>query len=332
MKRNDWRLLAGCAGLLLVLLVGRGRAGPAAFTPWPESQGLAFSVSPGDPLTTSGIHPADVLGAGGVVSLGCESLGLLCDDETSGAQDDLIALSFGTDFQGGELPGLLFSAGRGALGKAGSALAGEAGCSPAEVSGDAFEGLLEGGNQQHLDGDGQACSSGGGFPLGLDESLAGDRLDALADDPCLTVDPDCNGTPDGAIFAVLAPGSPSLLLLGAGGDDILLLNAEYLPVVWADGQLDLGLVSSDVIDGLCLEEDGDGAFSAGDRLLLSLRSGSPSLANIQARPGDVLRAAPLRVVYRGAALALADADELSALTCAMVWSFSDVFLPEVMRR
>lgn len=320
------QLLATALPLALLLLAGRpilpveqhGIAAPPsslAALPPAAVQGVSFSMTAGSAATATGIHPADLLGIGGAPLIPCENLGLLCYGAGENV-DDITSLSFGDDFGEDDLPALQFSVDGAARGRTGSAVRAEASCSPAEAQADAFQSALDGNNSQTLDGDGTPCASGEGYGLSLVEGALADMIDALARDPCLTVDLNCDGVPDAPIYLTLAPGSPTLELIGATAADILVTGQEYTPSVWATGAGTLGLAAGDVIDGLCLSEDGDGSYGEEDVVVISLAPGSPTLAQIGAGPGDLLGIAPLRKVVSASALGLERADNVDALVCA----------------
>ena len=232
------------------------------FAPPPEAQNQSFSISSGSVLTASSVSPADVLGAGVYPLIICENLGLLCNDPVTGALDNVRGLSYGNDFVVTGLPPIQFSVATGSRGLTGTAVRAEADCTPAEPQADVFETALDGQNYQDLDGDGVACSSNSGFGLDLSEGVGGDNLDEIAGDPCLSVDADCNGDPDGAIFVTLAPGSPTLSAIAANPSDVLLTSSQIAPSVFASGVVDLGLQASDVVDALCVRENGDGVYDS----------------------------------------------------------------------
>jgi hypothetical protein len=326
--------LALLASVLALWLAGfplarRWLAARSAFIPPPAVQTESFSVALGGPQTQRGVLPADLLSTGVIPLVACEDLGLLCAG--SGAVDEIAALSYGNDFQGSELPAVQFSVSGASQGLPGSAVNAEANCSPAEAAADAFESALDGSNLQDLDGDGNACAANSGYGLGLDEALNGDDLDALASDPCPAVDHDCNGFLEEPVYLSLAGGSPSLALLGASPADILATGDGYTALVWAS-QAQLGLAAGDTIDAICLLEDGDLAYGPGDRLLISLAAGSPTLALINAGPADVLRASPPRPALRASQLGLLQADDLDALLCSDGLVFNDIYLPVLHKR
>jgi hypothetical protein len=325
------RLLVVPAVILSLALTTAAYAPATAPPPKPEVQTQSFSVARGGPLTTIGIHPADILGIGGLPLIPCEHLGLLCTDPASGAQDDLQALSYGWDF-GGLLPPLQFSVGVGTQGAPGTAVAAEAGCQPPEPQADAFETALDGSNGQDLDGDGVACSGNAGYGLVLSEGVVSDEVDGLARDPCQFVDLDCDGRPENPIYLVLAPGSPTLDILGATAADILVTGIEYVPLVWAEGSADLGLDPGDAIDALCLRENGSGTFDAGDQVVFSLAPGSPTLASMGASPADLLVPGEPRVTAAAGALGLRAADNVDALACSSVLLGQRLYLPVVLRQ
>jgi hypothetical protein len=314
----------------LALLAMTAQQPPAATHAPPAAvQSQGFSITAAGPATATGVHPADILGLGGAPLIPCENLGLLCYDE-AGAQDDIAGLSFGEDFTEGELPPVQFSVAAGARGADGSAVRSEADCTPAQPQADVFETALDNTNLQDLDGDGAACASGEGFGLSLTEAEESDNVDALERDPCQWVDLTCDGTPEAAIYLTLAPGSPTLTLLGASAADILVSGVEFVPMVWASAA-DLGLAATDHIDALCLHEDGDGVYSNADQLLFSLAPGSPTLTTLSASPADLLRPGLVAVGVPASALGLLTTDDVDALTCSQTFVFSDLYLPLVDR-
>lgn len=332
-KRFLRGLLAFSFGLALALAGTLQASAPApmlAGAPDFEAQTFSYSIARDSPSVTTGVHPADLLGAGGVLLIACGDLGLLCDDPTGGTVDDIVGLSFGDDFAGHGAPPVDFSVRSGGQGLAGTAVRAEAGCTPAEAGADGFAATLNGSNSQDLDGDGVACAANAGYGLALVESPTADEVDALAQDPCAAVDDDCDGTPEHGVLLTLGPDSPTLAAIGATSADILLATAGELPEVWATGAA-LGLRSGDVVDGLCVGENGDGSYGAGDRLLLSLRAGSPSLGAWGLAAGDLLRA-PLRRAFGAAQLGLAAADDVDALQCGQDVRFEDLYLPSIQRR
>ncbi|MCI0399017.1 MAG: hypothetical protein L0332_28065 [Chloroflexi bacterium] len=329
---NSTRLLHSLRVLLVVfalaLLVVWQRAIRSGFIPPPEVQGQSFSIASGNPLSNTGVHPADILGVGGYPLVPCENLGLLCNDPVTGAPDDIAGLSFGYDFVAIDLPPLQFSVAGGSQGASGTAVRVEANCSPAEPRADVFETPADGSNYQDLDGDGDACGSNSGFGLSLTEGATSDNVDALDRDPCQFADFNCDGVPDDPVFLTLTPGSPTLGLLGATSADILIAAADYVPVVWA-GSNSLGLLAGDRIDALCVRDNGNGIYDGGDRVWFSLAPGSPTLAALPATPADVLGAAPLRLVYPAGQLGLLATDNVDALMCAM--EIQELFLPVIRK-
>jgi hypothetical protein len=321
-RLRRWAALA-LAGLLLAVLARPGQAQPPAFTPPNLVQGQSYSIRAGDATAINGLHPADILGAGPIVLIACADLGLVCYD-AGGGVDDLNALSYGADFTDPDLPPVQFSVSPGATGRANTAVAAEAGCSPAQPQADVFESAYDGDNNQDLDGDGTACGGNAGYGLGLVEAAQGDSVDALATDPCETVDLDCDGVPDRPVYFSLTPNSPSLTLLGASASTILVAGGGPFAELWATGST-LGLALGDVIDALCLSEDGDGVYSANDVVVVSLAPGSPTLATLGASSGDLIGTAPLRVMARASELGLASGDNLSAAQCQQ-FAPGDVFL------
>ena len=326
------RALAAAAPLLLITSAA-ARAPTALTAPPVDAQGYSFSVARGSPALALGVHPADVLGAGGIVLIACAELGLLCTTGT-GQTDDLAAMSDGRDFDRVPLPPVEFSVSAGAAGVAGSAVAAEAGCSPAQPQADVFQSDYTGSNAQDLDGDGSPCAGNAGFSLSIAETPASNELDALSGDPCASVDFNCDGTLDDPFYFTLAANSPSLAVGSLSPADILSADGDFLPEIFAS-RAALGLAAGDVLDGLCLSENGNGLYDAGDTLLISLAAGSPSLGTLAAQPGDLLRpkraTAPLQIARSAAALGLAPADNVDALLCNRDVPSSSIYLPVIDR-
>jgi len=292
-----------------------------------------YSVRRGGP---SRLHPADLLAISPsdlsdrdqapFVHVPCASLGLIvdgCDDGADGDIDDLDALSFGHDLPSDAEEGAQFSVGPTAQGIGGSAVRAQRLCPPAipgaspEAEPDVFVSSLDGANELLLDGNGPVGTCPPAFPLGLIESAnARDDLDALdAEDPS-AVDTDGDGVLDRAVYFSLDAASPSLASIGATPADVLRTVSGASPSVFAS-RAALGLTPGDDLDGLCLREDGDGVFGAGDRLVFSLAPGSPTLALIDAGPGDLLEPGrPPRPLVRAGALGLLAGDDVDAVTCA----------------
>jgi hypothetical protein len=297
---------------------------------------VSYVVGRGGP---SGHHPADVFSlvpsavSSSVQSpflrLPCASLGLSadgCDGGADGDQDALDALSFGAELAPGAAFGIDFSTGPGARGRRASAVEEQSRCPPAdpgvspEPESDVFASAQDGTNVQLFDGNGPVGACASTFPLGLVESIGGrDDLNAFDAHDGVFVDPDADGVPDLAVYFSLDAASPSLAAFGVSPADVLRASGGAAPEVFASAAA-LGLRADDDLDALCLRESGDGVFDAFDVLYFSLAAGSPTLAAIGARPGDVLAppaagGPPLSVAASGGALGLAPGDELDALAC-----------------
>jgi hypothetical protein len=126
------------------------------------------------------------------------------------------------------------------------------------------------------------------------------------------------------IFFSLASGSPSLAMLGAGAEDILVSGIDYTPAIWADGSGDLGLASGDAIDALCIADNGDGVFGRGDRVAYSLAPGSPTLTALGASPASILRPGAPPIVFDPEDLGLLATDNVDAMLCG------EDFWPEIL--
>lgn len=324
------------SGLLFLLLIfallwADRRAATAPAVSPAIVQGQSFSIAAGSSLAQLGIHPADILGAGGLPLISCQSLGLICDDPQTGVQDDLSAFSFGWDFQPDGFPLTQFSVSAASRGLTDTAVRAEASCSPAEPGSDFFESDLNGSNSQLLDGNGSSCATNSGFGLGISEGATPDGVDAGDRDPCQYVDFDCDGTPDAPVYFSLAPNSPTLAFVQAGAGAVLVTGFSFVPTVYASATA-LGLASGDVIDALCLSDDGDGQFGQADRMLFSLAAGSPSLAGLNASGASILAPGPLLVAARPDKLGLLPTDEIDALLCSLSTTEElRLYLPEIKR-
>jgi hypothetical protein len=322
--------------MLLILWLAQGSQGsPTAYTPPAAVQSYSFSVARDNPATTTGLHPADILGVGGVPLIPCANLGLLCEDAVSDTIDDIVSLSYGNDFAPDGLPHAQFSVTSSSQGVNGSAVHAEVSCTPAQAQADVFATQLDSSNDQDLDGDGDACAGNGGFALGLSEAAIGDNLDALERDPCSSVDLNCDGMPEEPVYLTLAAASPSLATVDAGAADILSADPDYGLLVWASAA-DLGLSNGDSIDAICLNENGDGLFDSGDQLLFSLSAGSPTLTRLSASAAALFAAGP-QIVTTAAVLGLAASDDLDAALCTADYAVFDaspapkLYLPMVQR-
>ena len=329
LKWIPWLLLA-LAVMFTVTIALADQLRPAAFVPPPETQAQAFSISGSSASTASSIQPADVLGAGLYPLIVCENMGLLCIDPVTSAMDDVNGLSYGSDFTESGLPPIQFSVAAGSHGLAGTAVRAEADCVPAEPQADVFEAALDGQNYQDLDGNGIACSTNDGYGLDLDEAVSGDDLDAITRDPCPLVDANCDVDPEDPIFVTLASGSPTLIELNANPSDVLLTGSQIAPEVFASGVNDLGLQANDVIDGLCVRENGDGIYDSGDLIMFSLAAGSPSLTTWQASGADLLTPRN-QFRYRAAVLGLEATDDVDGLHCSLALRWYLIQLPLILK-
>jgi hypothetical protein len=277
-----------------------------------ETGNLVFNVNAGG---------GGGLGGASGVRIPCAGLGLTgdgCDSGADGDIDDIDALSFGQDF-GASTMAIAFSVAPGSEGVSGSAVRQQATCSPAQPQADEFGSTLNNTNTLIFDGDGQggACPTNDG--LGLIEQPTSDDLDALTGEPASTVDPGGDGTPDLAVFFSLAPGSPTLAALGRSPADILWSAGGFQPGTYATAAA-LGLQTGDDIDGICVNDQGEGPpfFSMStDTVYFSLAPGSPTLAGIGASAASVLRpsAGGVQVVYTPQQIGLQNSDDLDAMKC-----------------
>ncbi len=158
-------------------------------------------------------------------------------------------------------------------------------------------------NALDIDGDGATVPTGPFAGFGLIEPPAPaphDDVDALTTCDLAAMLP---GTP---VFFTLGPGSPTLGLLGAGPQDVLVAPpGGGLPAVALPGAA-AGFVPGDVIDALAM--DAGAGF-----VLFSLAPGSPSLGAMS--PADIIIGAGILVVP-AATLGLAPLDDVDALDMA----------------
>ncbi len=297
-------------------------AGDAVFVDafFSEKLERAFSLAPGSPtLAANGWSAADILFIdedAGVVTrlLSTADLGL-------DAADDIDALNF---FAPGAPPPVApftfvnveYSVTDSSAGDAGTQIATEAACGGGDLGGDVW-GLAggEGGGDfgiaavdpfepfQWVDEDGVMCATNDAFSAaGL---VPGDEIDGWT-----RVDPLDPGTP----YYSLAPGSPTLGILGATEADILETEAG-VALVGVPGA-DLGLVAGDDVDALA----GDIGVGGGEVLHVSLKDGSPTLAAEGWSPAYVLTSdnfgggfSPLFVNLTESELGLLASDDVDAL-------------------
>ncbi|MCH8008275.1 MAG: hypothetical protein IIC91_05365 [Chloroflexi bacterium] len=273
-------------------------------------------------LTGNLVLTVDFIGAGGVSGAGlpvfipCENLGLTsdgCDDGLDGDQDNLDALSFGEDFEENDWY-LAFSVAPGSTGLAGSGVAQQAACSPAQPQADEFATNADATNVLFFDGDGVEGSCPTSHAMGLIELPSSDDLDALNEQPPSAVDILGDGMLDDTVLFSLSEGSPSLAAFGLGPADIL-WTAGVEPDLYASAQT-LGLQPGDDIDGLCISDAGFGTLydPDADTILFSLTADSPTLDDLGASGADILRPGP-SVHFSAGQLGLRVADDLNAMKC-----------------
>jgi len=261
------------------------------------------------------------------VRIPCASLGLTADGcDTTGAFDDLDALSYGNDLAG---PGadVRFSVAAGAQGLPGTAVETQRNCPAPEPEPDVFGSSYNATNYHELDGNGPVGACTPAFPLGLIESQsARDDLDALDEQDPSAVDPDGDGVPTSPVYFSLDAVSASLGSIGGATAAAVLKTVNgAAPTVYATPTA-LGLETGDDLDALCLKESGDGTFGGGDTLYFSLAAGSPTLGQIGAQAGDLLAPGSPNpsVVLDQSLLGLAAGDDLDAAKCAAAFGRSDV--------
>ncbi len=295
---------------------------------FPASAGTTYYIQAGGYNSDSGNMVLNITFVGGLAGqasaghIACVALGLTedgCDTGADGDQDDIDALSFGFDFASGSgfndrEAALAFSVAPGSTGLAGTGVASQSACDPAQPQADEFSSPLNGTNALVFDGDGFSDSCPTGPSIGFTEVPESDDLDALNELPPVLVDQNNDGELDDTVFFSLAPDSPSLAAFNRGPADIL-WTIGLQPGLYASAAV-LGLQSGDNIDAMCLRDIGAGPIynEDEDTILFSLAPGSPSLAAVNARPGDLLEPGP-EVVYRGGQVGLRAADDLNAVKC-----------------
>jgi hypothetical protein len=294
--------------------------------PQPGLQDPTFSLARGTanvkPPAGRLYDPADLLTlTGGApppkVVFPCAAFGFI----GCGGADNIDGLSLGRDFT---LPRpdlanpnafLYFSVGPGSVGVVNSGVNRETiGCNP-EPQADEFGSAGNLTNYQYMDGDGvPRCANPPAPSLGLVEwgmppGVSGDDLDALD-----ALNFDQVGPP---IFFSLDFGSPSLPALPASSAASIYVrtaagNALYAPAAVLG--LDTHGPNTDDIDALCIRDNGNREYDAGDTVWFSLRAGSASLgAN---SPADIFAAPYTGVpVVTAAQVGLKPTDELDGLKC-----------------
>ncbi|MEX1254375.1 MAG: flexitail domain-containing putative surface protein [Dehalococcoidia bacterium] len=299
---------------------------PQSRIAFPVAAGTLYSLQVGGFVNATGNLTLN-LSAGGAIApdetapfvrIPCLSLGLTADGcDVPGATDDLDALAYGDDFPADASPSVNFSVAPGAEGVLGSAVRAQRNCPAPEPQGDEFRSTFNNSNTLFLDGNGPigACTSA--FPLGLIEGATSrDDLDALDEKDTSFVDPDEDGVPDNPVYFSLESASPSLTTFGFSAADILKTVDGNAPSVYAAAPA-LGLETGDDVDGLCLQEDGNGVYDQADTLVFSLASGSPTLAQIGAGPADILAPGSPNptVLQNEGTMGLLPADDLDAMKC-----------------
>lgn len=247
-----------------------------------------------------------------IVAFPAESLGLTPADQIAG-------LSFGEDptFRAALPYAVDFSVNRLAVGAAGSGVAIEVGAPTGrEASADIFSTYLPvgtppffiGTNSQSWDGNGTTAPNLQLRDVPLDLAR-NDDLVALAGPPQL-LDPDRDGVRDRPVFFSLAPGSPTLGLIGATPNDILMCPPPScpLPAIFIPGAA-MGLLPGDQLEDFCLDQ-----FTG--QVNFTLQPGAPTLGILGATPGSILRPGP-GLIYSSSALGLAAGDNLDALHCTI---------------
>ncbi len=126
---------------------------------------------------------------------------------------------------------------------------------------------------------------------------------------------DLPSSPNPPILFTLAPGSPTLVTLGATANDVLTSAPGGSPGIAFSGITDFGLVAGDVIDALAADLN---SSSPTGTILFSLAAGSPSLAAFPALPSDIFASGSGAGAFGltglgGAAAGLLPADDVDAL-------------------
>ncbi|MBI4603605.1 MAG: hypothetical protein HY721_16760, partial [Planctomycetes bacterium] len=277
-------------------------------TKGPEvAQKPRYSVAPEGP---SGCDPADLLvlpgsglppcGGPGSAEVLIPCAALTFPGSCSGPagagpplNDDVTALSFGHERATNQI---FFSVDPAAQGCPGTAV--ESHQVAGHPQGDEFQVVPAGG----ACGDNTVFYTAG--DLGLLENAP--QVDVPIDDDDL----DALAWPGKQPYFTLAPGSPTLAVLGAAPSDIL-----TTPVLGQGPQVAvphgaLGLSAEDVVDALCMGPPGS------DLVIFSLAPDSPSLLASGLSPGDLLIPGPT-LLAPAASLGLLGEDDLDALKCAI---------------
>lgn len=286
---------------VFVLSAHSARASSPSFTLGPASPTLgAIVAGPADVLV-----PAQAPAPGPlpppVVGISAAALGLIAGDVVSG-------LSYGT-LPAAPGPGvkIYFSVDPASTGVPFAPPPANVSCEAAgEAYGDVFVSQSLGPplpfpNVLALDGDGVA-----GSPCGAPALPGLGLLEPTPDDiTALALCPATGAAFAGASFT-LAPGSPTLGLIGATGADILFNVAFATPYIGISAAL-LGLVPGDVIDAF--------DFSGAGGTIFSLAPGSPSLGACGFTAADIIvlgSGGGCAISLAGSALGLAPGDNIDA--------------------
>lgn len=283
----------------------------------------------------------------GLTPDGCDSVG---------AGDAITALAFGSDFLPFRKAEVAFSVAPGSTGAVGTAVRAEAECTTPEPQGDEFASALDATNAQVFDENDSSCSGAAAKPaIGADDLDGLDRKSPSSVDLDGDKDPEkavyfalAPGSP--SLDFLPTTGDPSAAVIGevsgALGDltsftapevlaeavatladppgfkqaspaDLLRVNPRLRPAygVFATAA-QLGLQSGDVLDGVCLIENGDGIYGPLDVVLFSLAPGSPTLSSLGASAASLLRPGPV-VAIGAPSMGLQGSDDVDAMKCEL---------------
>jgi hypothetical protein len=219
-----------------------------------------FSLDPASPAIDGNITPDDVLTPGPAVFIQGSSLGLQ-DSFFTGVFDNLEALSFGKDPIRNPL---FFSVDRVAVGLPGTAVFLQAQPGVEEAHGDVYVSLPPFGSNALVIDEEQ---------LGLTPGFFGDDLDGL----------ELDTNPPHVYFSIDALSASNGFGVGNLANDIFI---DTFPLLFASGELDIGLAPGDDLDALVLDDTFQpGVLNPGiDQALFSLSPFSPSAFTLTGNP------------------------------------------------
>ena len=271
-----------------------------------SADAIVFSLDPSSPSIGGPICPADLLAPGPAGSPPFVVLPFNCMGLVIG--DDIDAVSFGP-FQGNEAH---FSVDRTSTGQNTTVIATEAAANQqaADIYSDLFPIQLD--NVNSLTANQDALGLTPNLAAGTFNQGSQDNIDALDMDLASLADFNGDGIPDIPIYFSLAPGSPTLGILGSKPGDILVTQGGALPNIAVSHQT-LLLTAQDDVDALL--------YDPGNVVpLISLTALSPSAAGFS---GADVYSPTIPQGFLGPSLLAGTISTLGLLTTDELDAFSD---------